>query len=300
MDRLTAMHVFTEIVDRGSITAAADALEMSRPMVSRHLQSLEQWLGVRLLHRTTRRVSLSEAGQAALAQCRQMLALQAEVQAAAGQQSAEPSGSLRLATAPSFAQAALAGWMVAFQARYPRVRVELLVLDRPVNLVEERIDLAVRITNQLDDGLLARQLGACRSVLCAAPTYLARRGTPRTPAELAGHAGITHARVSRAEITLTRARGEGSQRVKAVLPSTLQSNETMVTHAAALAGGGVAMLPRYLVAGDLAEGRLLPVLPDWEPEVYGIHAVYLSRQHTPRPLRLMVDFLAERVAQAPW
>ena len=192
MDRLTAMRVFIEIVDRGSVSAAADTLGMSRAMASRYLEGLEDWLGVRLLHRTTRRLALSDAGERALTNCREMLALAEDVAAQTSQGSKELHGRLRLTSSPAFAQAQLASAVVDFQALHPLLEIELILVDRAVNLVEERIDLAVRLSNRIDPGLVARRLAICHSVLCASPAYLKRAGRPKSPDDLLAHRCITH------------------------------------------------------------------------------------------------------------
>ena len=298
MDRLRAMQVFTEVADRGSLTDTGKALDISRAMVSRYLESLESWLGVRLLHRTTRRVSLTDAGAEALQRCRQMLDLSHDVETAAGARSAAPSGKLRITTSNSFAQAHLAAALSDFLKLHPRTQVELIVLERAVNLVEERIDLAVRISNQLDDTLVARRIATCRSAICAAPAYLAAHAAPKTPEQLRTHPCITHARVGRTEWRLAR----DGQSVKVPVSGPLQSDEVAVVRAAALEGLGVAQLPTYFISDDLSRGRLVRLLPKYEPETLGIHAVYLSRQHQPLLLRAMLDFLVARFGGevAPW
>jgi DNA-binding transcriptional LysR family regulator len=298
MDRIRAMQVFTEVADRGSLTEAGEALDMSRAMVSRYLESLETWLGARLLHRTTRRVSLTDAGAEALQRCRQVLELTDDVLAAAGARSTAPSGKLRITTSTSFAQAHLAAAVTDFLKQHPQTQVELIALERAVNLVEERIDLAVRIGNQLDDTLVARRLATCHSVVCASPGYIAAHGKPSTPEQLRTHHCITHAHVGRTEWRLRR----DGQTTRVPVSGPLQSNEVAVTHRAALEGLGIAQLPTYFISDDLAQGRLVRLLPGHEPETLGIHAVYLSRQHQPLLLRLMLDFLAERVGgeEAPW
>ena len=292
------MQVFVEIAERGSLTEAGQALDMSRAMVSRHLESLERWLGVRLLHRTTRRVSLTDAGAEALQRCRQVLELTGEVQAVAGARQDAPSGRLRIATSVSFAQACLADVMAEFLALYPQVEIELLVQERTVNLVEDRIDLAVRIGNQLDESLVARRLGVCHSVLCASPAYLAKSGTPASPEALSAHRCITHAYVGRNELRLR----QGNQLIRVPFHGILQTNESTVARQATLRGTGIALLPTYLVSTDLLEHKLVRVLPEYEPEALGIHAVYLSRQHQPKLLRLMLDHLAGYFSEqvAPW
>jgi DNA-binding transcriptional LysR family regulator len=174
----------------------------------------------------------------------------------------------------------------------------MIALERTVNLVEERIDLAVRIGNVLDDSLVARKLGVCRSVLCASPAYIKASGYPSAPDDLRNHHCITHAYVGRTEFRLQR----NGQTLRIPVRGQLQSNETAVTRRAALAGTGIAMLPTYFVSEDLASGELIRLLPDCEPEPLGIHAVYLSRQHQPQLLRMMVEFLADRIKgeAAPW
>jgi len=295
MDRLTAMQVFVEVADRGSLTQAADALAMSRAMVSRYLESAEQWLGARLLQRTTRRVSLTEAGAAALQRCRQMLELVHETEAAASAQRLAPRGRLRVTASASLAQARLAAAVAGFLAVHPECEVELVVLERAVNLVEERIDLAVRISNQLDAHLVARPLGRFRSVLCAAPAYLAAAPPLDGPQDLRLHRCVTHAYVNRSDYTLQDASG---QWLRLPVRSVLESNDAGVMRSAALAGAGLAILPDYLVEEDLQLGRLRRVLPGYEPESHGIHGVYLSRQYQPLALRLLLDFLAERLTPA--
>ena len=298
MDHLSAIRSFIEIADQGSLTRAAEALDLSRAMISRHLEGLERWLGARLLHRTTRRVSLSEAGLEALPRLRQMLELAADLQAVAGARTTEPTGKLRITTNLSFALSCLTQAVVDFQGRHPRIEVELLTVDRAVDLVGERIDLAVRITNRLDEGVVARRLASCRSVLCASPAYLKRRGRPERAEDLKTHDCITHAFGARAEYRLRRAGRLTTVDVK----GSLSGNETAVLRQAALAGAGIAMLPTYFVGDDLRRGALVHLLPDHEPEPLGIHAVVLSRQHQPQPLKLLIDFLAERFGgdMAPW
>jgi DNA-binding transcriptional LysR family regulator len=271
---------------------------MSRAMASRYLEWLERWLGARLLHRTTRRISLTDAGAEALHRCKQVLEITHDVKAVAGARRLEPTGKLRITASTSFAQAHLTTAIVDFLALYPQTEIELLALERTVNLVDERIDLAVRIGNRVDDMLVARPLGVCRSVICASPKYLDKHGVPTTPDQLSQHRFITHVTVGRTEYILRR----GKERVRVPVRGVLQSNETAVTRQASLDGGGIALLPTYFVSSDLVRGKLIRLLPDYEPEPLGIHAVYLSRVHQPLLLRLMLDFLVKRYSGevAPW
>ena len=299
MDRLTAIQVFVEVADRGSLTQTAEHLDMSTAMVSRYLAALEGWLGARLLHRTTRRVSLTDAGQAALPSCRQLLELATDAQYLAAERSREPAGVLRVTTASSFAESQLTPALVAFQQLHPQVEVVLSVADKATDLVSERVDLAIRITNALDPAMITRRLATCRSVLCASPAYLARQGTPQRPDDLRHHRCVAHASGIGPHYRFT---GPDGQTVSVPVAWSFHTNETAVLRSAVLAGAGVGMLPTYYLGDELRSGRLVPLLPDFEPDTLGIHAIYLSRQHQPLALRLLVDFLAARFSgePAPW
>ncbi|ENW51777.1 MULTISPECIES: LysR family transcriptional regulator [Acinetobacter calcoaceticus/baumannii complex] len=296
MDRLTSIRVFVETVDRGTISAAANALDMSRAMATRYLEHLEEWLGVRLLHRTTRKLSLSEAGEKFLKNFREMLVLTEDIvlQAAQG---GEVQGKLRVTSTPSFTQAQLMTAIVDFQAHYPKVEIEMMMLDGTVDLVEDRIDLAIRLSNRIEEGLIARHLAVCHSVICASPAYLTRMGKPQTPQDLTTHHAIIHStRYSSFDLWL------GEQLTTVAVSSKLTANETSIVLAGALAGAGIAMLPTYYIGKELANGELEVLLPQYQLEPLNIQAIYLSRRHQPLALRLLIDFLAERFGGdiAPW
>ena len=295
MDRLTATRVFVEVVERGSQTAAAEALEMSRAMVSRYLGELEAWVGARLLHRTTRKLSLTGAGEQLLGQCREMLAMAEAMQSVSRTDEAAPRGTLRIACSQSLAQAWLVRALDDFIRRYPQVSVDLLVGSQAVNLVEARIDLALRITNQLDPNLIARQLAVCRSVVCATPAYLAKHGTPLRPEELAQHNCLSYAYFGRSIWEFSRA---GEPHAVAV-SGNLSANESMVLLEAVLADIGISLQPRYSVSAHLRSGALVQLLPDYEPQELGIHALYGTRRQMPPALRALLDFLIERLADRP-
>lgn len=297
MDRVTAMRVFVEIVDRGSISAAADALDMSRAMASRYLEGVESWLGVRLLHRTTRKLALSDAGEQALKGFREMVALADDVHAQASQQG-EVQGRLRITSSPSFAQAQLTAAVVDFQQEYPKVEIDLMMVDRTVDLVQDRIDLAIRLSNRIDDTLVARRLAVCHSVLCASPSYLARAGVPKKPEDLERHRCVVHSAGFAPSYKLRR----GDRTTTVSTHTVLTANETSIIRAGALAGAGIAMLPTYYVTEELARKQLRVVLPEYTVDPLDIQAVYLSRRHQPQPLRKLIEFLAERFGGdvAPW
>ncbi|MCV2351595.1 LysR family transcriptional regulator [Paucibacter sp. Y2R2-4] len=298
MDRLTAVRVFVEVADRGSLTQAAEHLDMSTAMVSRYLAAVEDWFEARLLHRTTRKLSLTDAGLQALPACRQLLDLAEDARHIAAERNREPAGLLRVTTAASFAESQLTAALVDFQRQYPQVEIALSVGDKATDLVAERVDLAVRITNTLDPAMIARPLARCRSVLCASPAYLERFPAPLTAEDLRQHQCIAHAFGIGRQYRLT----QGAQSFTVPVEWRFHTNETAVLRQAVLAGAGIGMLPTYYLGDDLRSGRLLRLLPDHEPELFGIHAIYLSRQHQPLALRLLVDFLAARFAgdQAPW
>lgn len=290
MDRLTSARVFVTVAERGSLTQAAEQLEMSTAMVSRYLVALEDWLGARLLHRTTRRVTLTDAGQLALPSCRRLLETAEDVKLIAGNLSQEPRGRLRITSALSFAEAQLAPALVAFQQRYPQVKIALSTTDQGVNLVAEQIDLAVRISNSLEPTLIARPLAVCRSVLCATPQYLNEHGTPRTVDELKQHRCLVHTLVSATQFRFKN----GDEVLEPMVDIGFSTNETAILRRAILAGGGIGILPTYYVSDELKKGELVRLLPEHELNTLGIHAVFLSRQHQPLALRLLVDFLAQR------
>jgi len=300
MDRITSASVFVTIADRGSLAGAAEALDMSRAMVTRYLAEMEDWAGARLLHRTTRRLSLTSAGELTLARCRELLSLAGEVATAGDPGAGEPRGLLRLACSQFLSQTALAGAMVGFLRRYPQARVDLQVDNRAVNLVEQRIDLAIRITNALEPGLIARQIGECRSLLCAAPAYIAEHGQPAGPLDLARHNCLTYSYFGKSTWQFTRAGGPLAQTtVEVPVSGSLSANESMALLAAAGRGAGIAMQPRFAALPLIRSGELVEVLPEWQPQTLGIHAIYTSRQHMPPVLRAMLDYLAEWFASDP-
>jgi DNA-binding transcriptional LysR family regulator len=295
MDRLTAMRVFVEVAQRRSFTAAAGSLDMSRAMATRYVTELEQWLNARLLQRSTRRISLTEAGEACLLQCRQMLELSSEMKDVSGQDIREPKGQLRITTSISFGMAHLAAAIVDYQKQYPQVSVDMMMGERSVNLIEERIDLAIRISGELDPNLVARRIAACRSVVCASPDYLRSHGVPASPDELTEHNCLTYSNFGKGQWRFVR---EGKE-IDVPVSGKLSANETTVLTQAALAGAGLALQPTYLAGPLIKSGQLHAVLTDWEPPELGIWGVYVSRRHLPATLRTLLDFLVQRYAGVP-
>ncbi|SCK22415.1 LysR substrate-binding domain-containing protein [Vogesella sp. LIG4] len=296
MDRVTAMRVFADVAASGSFSASAERLQMSRAMVTRYVAEMEQWLGARLLQRTTRSVTLTDAGEQALRRCLQMLALVAEVEDEVAPAGGGLRGQLRLTSSMSFGHAHLAAALADFLALHPQLKLDLNVGDATLNLVEARIDLAIRISSEPDPALIARPLALCDSVLVASPAYLAQAGTPHAPAELAGHRCLGHSNVGRSSWQFQR----GEERATVSVATRLTANDATVLLHAALAGGGISLQPTYLASALLQDGRLLPVLPDWQPPQMSIYALYPSRRHLSPAVRALLDFLVARFAQQRW
>lgn len=296
MDKLTALRVFSQVAATGSFSATADQLDLSRAMVTRCISELEDWLNTRLLQRTTRKVSLTAAGEQFLPRCQQILALTDEVLAETANLGSELRGQLRLTCSASFGYAQMASAIADFLAMHPKLQIEMNVADSLVNLLEARVDLAIRISNNPDPMLIARRLGSCASVLLASPAYLQQFGRPATPEALLQHRCISHSVTGKQLWQFTRQQ----QTTKVELTAQFSSNDATVLLHAALAGGGISMQPTYLVQPYLATGQLEVVLPEWSLPELAINALYPSRRHMPIALRCFLDFLVQRFSQTRW
>ncbi|HWT19094.1 MAG TPA: substrate binding domain-containing protein, partial [Variovorax sp.] len=228
---------------------------------------------------------------------RRMLDLAEDMQAIATHPEDEPEGLLRITASTSFAQAQLADAVADYVRLYPGVAVDLVLLDRSVNLVDERIDLAIRVAVEIDPNLIARRLTDCRSVVCASPGYLKEHGQPLRVEELAQRNCLTHSYFGRSLWNFTR-RDDGTP-VSVAVGGNVSTNDAASLMYLARAGAGIAMLPTYLTAGLLQAGELVRLFPEFEPQVVGMYAVYASRKHMPATLRTMLDFLAERFTDVP-
>ncbi|WP_374523240.1 LysR family transcriptional regulator [Hydrogenophaga sp.] len=297
MDRFEEMRVFAAVVDAGSFVRAADALDLSKTAVSRHVSELESRLGVRLLHRTTRKLSLTAEGQVFHARCKALLGAveAAEAEITAG--SVQPSGVLRLNVPVTFGLMHLAPLWPDFMQRYPQVTLDVSLADRLVDLVEEGFDLAVRIAQLSSSTLVSRQLATTRMVLCASPEYLRRHGQPQRPADLAQHRVLAYSLFHQGEHWAFD--GPQGREVVKVNP-ILRTNSGDTCVAAALAHQGVVLQPSFLVGEPLRQGDLVEVLPGHRSGEMGIYAVYPSRQHLPPKVRAMVDFLVEAFRTTAW
>ena len=295
MDRLQAITAFVTVVEAGSFARAAQRLDASVSAVSRHVAELEAHLDARLLNRTTRRLSLTEAGAAFHERCVQLLADLEEAEQGASQGGATPRGTLKLTCPITYGVRMLAPAIAAFVARHAQVRVDVELSDHAVDLVDEGIDLAVRIGAIRSQFLVARRIGSTTLVCCASPDYLARHGTPRAPEDLSRHACLTY------EYAPVRnqwrfASPDGSERAVRVAGPIHANNGRMLV-ALAAQGAGIALEPDFIVTPEVADGRLVPILGDWTPPAIPIHAAYPSRRHLSAKVRAFVDFLAERAGQ---
>ena len=298
MDRFDAMQAFARVVETGSYTAAAEQLEISRALASKLVQALEDQLGVRLLHRTTRRLSLTEAGQNYYQRVAEILAQLAEAEAEAAELQLEPRGRLRVSAPMSFSILHLGAALADFQRKYPRVELELNLNDRVVDLVEDGFDLAIRIGRLADSSLVARRLAGSQIVAVAAPAYLAWHGMPSHPDDLAHHNCLDY--------TLSPRRDEwqfarGEERVNVRVRGNLHVNNGDMIALAAAQGLGVALSPAFIVHDALRRGDLVRVLPEWQLPDIGVYAVYPAGRSLPAKTRSLIDFLAERFRpSAPW
>jgi DNA-binding transcriptional LysR family regulator len=297
LDQITGMQIFVRTAAAGSFSAAARELGHSQTMVTKHIAALEQRLGVRLFQRTTRKLSLTEAGRIWLEACARILRELEEAEAAAGAGRLEARGLLRMNVPVSFGAHHVAPLLGAFAARHPQVSLELALNDRVVDLVEEGWDLTVRIGRLAESRLVARRLASCPLLVCAAPAYLAARGTPRTVAELGGHAclGYTMSGIVGADRWLFD-RG----RVAVPVSGPLRANNGDALCRAAIAGLGLIYQPAFLLAEALRDGRLVRVALDQPGVALGIHAVHAPDRSVPAKVRAMIEFLSERFRAAEW
>jgi DNA-binding transcriptional LysR family regulator len=298
LDRVTGMQVFARVAQLGTLSAAARALGMSQTMATKHLAGIEERLGVKLMHRTTRRLTLTEAGRRYLEAAERIIVEVHDAEASAAADRIDPRGMLRVSASVSFGWRELSPLIPEFATAYPAVEVELGLNDRFVDLIEEGWDLAVRIGTLASSTMIARKLAPCGVVMCAAPSYLAQRGTPRSVNDLASHNCLGY--------TMSREFGPNhwpfatDGKVVAPIKGNLRANNGDALLASALAGQGLVYLPTFLVNPELRAGRLVSVTLD-HPTVQlpGIFAVYPADRRPPARVRAFIDFLASRFLPVP-
>ncbi len=290
MDKLTSMRVFTHVAKHGSFTAVATELAMSRAMVTKHVSQLENSLGVRLLNRTTRSLSLTEVGKLYLERCEQIFADLEETELAIS--SSQPKGTLKICAPPSFGVFHLAPAIPDYMEQQPEVKVELSLRESFVDLVAAGLDLAIVVGSLDDSSLISRRLATVDLLVCASPRYLHKFGTPTTPSELKQHNCLVNFSHPPTDEWPFRHADGTMETVK--VKGTMQSNVADALHMAALKGLGLALLPAYMVGTDLFSRRLRVVLGELRPLPVEILAVYPHRRHLSPKVRTFVDFLAAR------
>jgi DNA-binding transcriptional LysR family regulator len=298
MDVVYGMRVLLAVVDAGSFAAAAEALDTSTAAVSRQVAALEAHLGTRLMNRTTRRLSLTEAGADFAERSRTILVDLAEAESLAGLHSVEPVGLLRVTAPLSFGITHFSRLLPGFLRRHPKLKLDLDLSDRVVDLVNERVDVALRIAREPSPTLVARRLASVGMVVCASPAYLKRHGTPRTPGELVDHRTLSFSYLwAGDDWTFEDAQGHlTTVRVNADVHATNGD----VLRELAVAGEGIVLQPNFLVGMDVASGALVPLLTEWKTFELSLYAVYLSRRNLSLKVRAFVDYLVESIGPTPY
>ncbi len=287
MDLLALMAVFVRVSEAGSFTSVAEETGQSQPTISRQIAALERHLGARLINRTTRALALTEEGAGFLERARTALDAVAEAEATVGRRRLQPTGQLRLATPVAFGRLHIVPRLGRLLARYPELSLDLVLHDGASDLVEEGIDLAIRIGTISDPTLVARQIGETRRVTVAAPSYLARVGTPVVPADLTNHDCIVYTRLATGSLWRFET---SSGAIDVAVTGRFRANNSEAVREAALAGLGIAVVPTWLLADEIAAGQLTVLLQDFEPKRLPMHAVYPSRRYVPPRTRAAIDF----------
>ena len=296
MDKLTAIKVFLTVAETGSFTATAEQLEISKPMISRYVALMEEWLNARLFQRSTRKVALTDAGEQAVLFCQRIANLTAEMEQEMMAQQGELRGALRVTSSQTFGTYHLVQMVNRFLQLHPKLNIQLLLNDQTMDLISERIDLAIRITNTPDPNFIARKLADCHSLLVATPDYLAQFGTPTIPENLYQHHYLSHHNINRKAWKCT----QGEQEVLLDLNSRFTTNDTQALLNSVLDGNGIAMLPKYMLETELQLGKLQAVLTDWQLPTFSIYAMYPSRDKLPLAVRNLIDFLVESFEGKAW
>jgi LysR family transcriptional regulator for bpeEF and oprC len=298
MNKLQAMEVFIQVVDCGSFTKAAEMLNLPKATVSTLVQTLESTLSVKLLHRTTRQVMITSDGAAYYERCVQILSDVRDAEESLSRHRLNPSGRLRVDTPSGLATEILIPALPAFFERYPDITMELGSTDRPVDLVEEGVDCAVRGGELIDPNLIARRIGVINFVTCASPDYIARNGMPQHPRDLERHRCVNYFSAKNGKILNWDFARDG-ERIEVALPGAIALNDSNAYVQAGLAGLGVIMMTDYLLTGHLAAGRMVQVLPEWRSDPLPVHIVYPQNRHLSAKVRVFVEWVSELFAAHP-
>lgn len=291
MDQLQAMRLFVRVADQGSFSTAAQQLGLARSVVTRRISALEARLGVKLMARSTRRLSLTSAGSAYLEKCRDILARVEAAETGLDAERQQPRGLIRISLPVSFGQRHLAPVLLQFSRQYPEISLNMEFTDRRSHLIEEGIDVAIRITEHLGPREVARRLGCAQRVIVASPDYLQRRGEPRHPASLAEHECLAYTLASSASWSFM----VDGEPLSVPVHGRIQANSGSVLLQAAIDGLGIACQPRFLAEEALASGSLRAILTDYPLSDIGLYAVLPDNRHIPFKVRALIDFLSERL-----
>ncbi|MBI2316350.1 MAG: LysR family transcriptional regulator [Betaproteobacteria bacterium] len=299
MDSLQGLRVFCAVVEGGSFAGAAAKLKLSRAMVSKHVMQLEDRLQTRLINRTTRSLSLTEAGAAFHERAVQILADLEAAEQSARSSTSEPRGTLRVNAPTSFATFHVATYIAEFLALYPELNIDISLSDRYVDPIEEGYDLTIRITAKLpESSLIARPLAPCRMVVCGSPAYFSAHGDPKTPDDLARHNCLSYS-MSAMEDRWDFVSPRGRRYVVRV-GGRVRSNSGDLLRAAIVGGSGIMLIPTFIVGEDLKSGRLKAVLTEYQTTARTIYAVYPSRKHLSAKVRALVEFLEKKYGPTPY
>lgn len=295
MDRLKTMETFVSIVKTGNLSETARQLSVSRAIVSRHLQQLEEHLGARLFNRTTRQISLTDIGERYYAFCSKILSEIEDEEVAVSRQQTQPKGSLRLLASPSFGNMRLGPIVADFLAAYPTIQVSMDLTSYEIaDLDKKTFDLAVHLSdNSPDTPLTGRKVGEVRWLLCASPKYLEKHGTPAVPDDLAKHNCLLMRTTSRKPIWTFK---RGAETISVKIGGSLSTNSVMGTRAAVLKGLGISILPIYALNEALADGSIVEILPGYRLQGRLVYVLYRFTRYVPNKVRVFIDFLAERLA----
>jgi len=297
MDKFLEIQTYAAVVDLGSFVKAADVLEMSKPTVSRYVSDLEERLGVRLLQRTTRKLSLTEEGRSFYARCKAVLADVQAVESEITSKSLVVNGLIKINVPVSFGLLELAPRWADFMSKYPELTLDITLSDRMVDLVEEGFDLAVRIASLPSSSLISRKLASTKMVLCASPTYIKKHGKPKHPSDLANHAVLSYSLLATGD-TWEFDGKEG--KVKVNVRPIMRSNSGDTCVAAARKHKGIIGQPSFMVSEDLKRGTLVELIPQFRLPEFGIYALYPSRQYVSPKVRALINFLAKEMEGVAW
>lgn len=295
MDRLYQMRLYTRVVETGSFSAVARELGTIQPTISKQLTSLEEHLGVRLLNRTTRQLSPTEAGRKYYERCKRILDEVSDLEGSLSDLQTRPTGMLRVHAAVAFGQLYILPVMFKFRRLYPGLAIDLMLSDRYVDVIQEGVDVAIRFGELRDSQLVARRIGGSTRVCVASPAYLRARGTPKSPGELFSHNCITYNYLFSNEWEFYTGKGPTTVRVG----GDFRANSALTIRAAALEGIGIAHMPTMFVQEDIDKGRLVRVLEDYGPPAVDVHAIYPSARFLSGKVRLFLDFVSEEFKNVP-